>query len=101
MEPIVKPKTAKTRKQSGRSLARREFIAGLGAIGATALIGSARASAQQSARKYSKPVIDAHVHWYPPEFAALMEEEGMANGATSVTRTKDGELQVLTPGAQF
>lgn len=99
MERIVKPKTAKTRKQSDRSLARREFIAGLGAIGATALIGSARASAQQSARKYSKPVIDAHVHWYPKEFIALLEKEGAANGAT-VTRTEGG-LQVKTPGGQY
>jgi aminocarboxymuconate-semialdehyde decarboxylase len=32
-------------------------------------------------RGYSVPIIDAHAHWYPREFVALLEKEGEANGA--------------------
>jgi aminocarboxymuconate-semialdehyde decarboxylase len=46
--------------------------------------------------KYTKPVIDLHFHWYPPEFVDLLEREGMANGAI-VRHGEGGEVIVQTP----
>lgn len=48
--------------------------------------------------KYTKPIIDAHVHWYPPEMADLIAREGAANGLTQVTRDKDGTVTAMLPG---
>jgi aminocarboxymuconate-semialdehyde decarboxylase len=78
---------------------RREFLAGLAAVGATTLIQPDNAAAQQTTRRYSKPVIDAHVHWYPPEFVDLIEKEGAANGVTNIHRNEKGELECIVPGA--
>jgi len=78
---------------------RRAFLTGVSAAAGTALLGPRRAHAQGDPRRFSKPVIDAHIHWYPPTFAALLEKEGNANGAT-VTRTADGLLNVKVPGGQ-
>ncbi len=80
------------------SLARREFLAGLAAAGGATLLHAPDASAQSRPRRYSKPVIDAHVHWYPPEFAALIEKEGAANGLLSVGRNTDGVVTAKLPG---
>jgi aminocarboxymuconate-semialdehyde decarboxylase len=79
------------------TLARRDFLAGLAAGGATLLHG-AGASAQQRQRRYGSPVIDLHFHWYPVEFMDLLEREGAAHGAT-VSRNKNGDLVVQTPRA--
>ncbi len=81
------------------AIERRGFLAGLAAAGGAALLGTARASGQQPIRHYSKPVIDAHVHWYPPEFAELIEKEGAANGVTNIRRNQEGELEATIPGA--
>jgi aminocarboxymuconate-semialdehyde decarboxylase len=81
------------------TIERREFLAGLAAVGATTLLPSASAAEQQPARRYSKPVIDAHVHWYPPEFVELIEKEGAANGVTNIHRNEKGDLQCVVPGA--
>ena len=75
------------------SIERREFLAGLATAG---LLRAARASAQQRTRRYSKPVIDLHFHWYPEEFIDLMEKEAGANGAV-VGRNKDGRVTIRTP----
>jgi aminocarboxymuconate-semialdehyde decarboxylase len=80
------------------AIERRGFLAGLAAAGGAALFGR-RVSGQQPTRRYSKPVIDAHVHWYPPEFANLIEKEGAANGVTNIRRNQDGELEATIPGA--
>lgn len=80
------------------SLARREFLAGLAVVGGATLLRSPGASAQQRQRRYGKPVIDAHVHWYPPEFAALIEKEGAANGLLKVGRNKNDEVTAQLPG---
>lgn len=77
------------------TIQRREFLTGLAA---TTLLPLARAAGQQPARRYSKPVIDAHVHWYPPEFVALIEKEGAANGVTNIHRNENGDLQCVIPG---
>jgi hypothetical protein len=58
----------------------------------------AHAAGQQPTRHYSKPVIDAHVHWYSPEFIELIEKEGAANGVTNIHRNEKGELQCIIPG---
>jgi len=79
---------------------RRNFLAGAAAIGGAALLGSPGLSAQhQPGRfKYKKPVIDAHVHCYPPELAELIEKEGAANGLTNIHRNNNGEVVATQPG---
>ncbi len=78
---------------------RREFLAGLAAAGVTSqLQGENSGGQQRQIRKYDKPVIDAHVHWYPPEFVDLIEKEGAANGVKEIVRNKDGELECVVPG---
>ena len=42
-------------------------------------------------------VIDVHAHWYPPEWLALMEKEGDANGA-KMSRNARGQLVATIPG---
>jgi aminocarboxymuconate-semialdehyde decarboxylase len=78
------------------TLARRDFLTTLAAAGAATVLPGARASARQTTRRYSKPVIDLHFHWYPREFMDLLEKEGAANGAL-VSRSKTGDLVVQTP----
>ena len=81
------------------TIERRDFLAGLAAVGATKLLASANAAGQQPTRHYTKPVIDAHVHWYPPEFVDLIEKEGAANGVKDIHRNEQGELVCIIPGA--
>lgn len=93
------------------AIRRREFLAGLVAAGGSSVLGGERAARaqQRSARelavqppprfKYSKPVIDAHVHWYPPEMANLIEKEGKANGLLEVSRDKEGNVTAMLPGS--
>ena len=78
------------------TIARREFIAGLAAAGGTTLLGKGGASAQGPSRRYTKPVIDLHFHWYPQEFIDLLEKEGEANGAV-IQHSPDGSVNVTTP----
>lgn len=80
------------------SIKRREFLTGIAAVGATTLLPSKSAAAPWPIQKYSKPIIDAHVHWYPPEFADLIEKEGAANGVIGIARNKNGELECTVPG---
>jgi aminocarboxymuconate-semialdehyde decarboxylase len=80
------------------SIKRREFLTGIAAVGATTLLPSKSAAAPWPIQKYSKPIIDAHVHWYPPEFADLIEKEGAANGVIGIARNKNGELECTLPG---
>ena len=95
------------------SIGRRDFLAGLAAAGATTLAGSRRAwgqsrsSAELAATpppaggpvlKYSKPVIDAHFHWRPPEFFELLEKEGEANGLWNTGRDENGNFTAMLPG---
>ena len=85
-------------------IARRDFLAGLAAVGGAALVscspGTPPVQQQTGGRRfsYSKPVIDAHVHWYPPEFADLIEKEGAANGVKDIRRNENGEVQATVPG---
>ncbi|MBZ5660227.1 MAG: amidohydrolase [Acidobacteriia bacterium] len=81
---------------------RRDFLSGIASAGASSLLPSNSESAQEIALQpkyhYDKPVIDAHFHWYPPEFAALIEREGAANGVTDIKRNEKGELECVVPG---
>ena len=77
---------------------RRKVLASLAALGLTSFHKPGRAAAVPPIEKYSKPIIDAHVHWYPPEFAELIEKEGAANGVTNIHRNKDGDLEAIIPG---
>lgn len=80
---------------------RRNFLAGAAALGGAALLGNAGISAQSQPGgrfKYDKPVIDAHVHWYPPELATLVEKEGANHGLTNIHRNDKGEVVATQPG---
>jgi aminocarboxymuconate-semialdehyde decarboxylase len=84
------------------AIERRAFLTGIAAVGAASLIPPEAASAQEIAPqpkyRYSKPVIDAHFHWYPHEFVDLIEKEGTANGVTNIRRNEKGELECVVPG---
>lgn len=72
---------------------RREFLAG---ITATLLAGTMHARAQE-AKAPRLRAIDIHAHWYPPEWAELVEREGEANGA-KIGRNQRGYITVGLPG---
>jgi aminocarboxymuconate-semialdehyde decarboxylase len=75
-------------------LTRRDILTG----SAAALVaGSIDASAQDGAKQTRVRVIDVHAHWYPPEWLALMEKEGDANGA-KMSRNARGLLVATIPG---
>lgn len=84
------------------AIKRRDFLSVMAAVGASSLIQPKAESAQEIAQQpkyhYSMPVIDAHFHWYPPEFADLIEREGAANGVTNIKRNENGELECVVPG---
>jgi aminocarboxymuconate-semialdehyde decarboxylase len=81
------------------TIERRKLLAGIAAVGASSLLPSADAVGQEPNRRYSKPVIDAHVHWYPPEFVDLIEKEGAANGVKDIHRNQQGDLVCVIPGS--
>jgi aminocarboxymuconate-semialdehyde decarboxylase len=84
------------------TIERRAFLTGIAAVGASSLIHPKADAAQEIASQpkyhYSKPVIDAHIHWYPPEFVDLIEKEGAANGVKNIKRNENGELECIVPG---
>ena len=53
--------------------------------------------AQDGLKQTRVRVIDVHAHWYPPEWLALMEKEGDANGA-KMSRNARGQLVATIPG---
>jgi len=70
---------------------RRGFLAG---SAAALLAGTGDASAQGATPRVR--VIDVHAHWYPPEWVALMEREGEANGA-KMGRNARGHVTASVP----
>lgn len=84
------------------AIERRAFLSGIAAMGAATLIHSETTNSQeigpQPRHRYNEPVIDAHFHWYPPEFVNLIEQEGAANGVTDIKRNEKGELECIVPG---
>jgi aminocarboxymuconate-semialdehyde decarboxylase len=82
------------------SIRRRDFLAQVAGVGgaATFLRQAGAAEQRPPALKFSKPVIDAHFHWYPPEFADLIEKEGAKYGVRDIVRNENGELQFTIPG---
>lgn len=79
------------------SIGRREFLSGLAAVGGALLAGCAGAPAQRGMRGYNVRVIDAHAHWHAPDFVALLEKEGAANGA-KMGRNARGQVTFDFPG---
>ena len=80
---------------------RREFIKSISSTVAAVSLFDRRLSAATPASGYSKPVIDAHVHWYPQSFVDLMVKEGAANGAQIEGPNKNGEFTAKVPGGQW
>lgn len=76
---------------------RREFLGALAAAGGMALTGCA-GTATQPGRRYNVRIIDAHAHWYPREFVALLEKEGPANGARMGRNAAGDPVVEAVPG---
>src|SRR5262249_55077608 len=75
-------------------LTRRDVLAG---TAAALVAGSIDAHAQAGTRQTRGRVVDVHAHWYPPEWLALLEKEGNANGA-KMSRNARGQLVATIPG---
>jgi aminocarboxymuconate-semialdehyde decarboxylase len=69
----------------------------MAAVGGALLAGCAGAPAQRGMRGYNVRVIDAHAHWHSPDFVALLEKEGGANGA-KMGRNARGQVTFNFPG---
>ena len=78
-------------------LGRRRFLGGLAAAGGALLAGCAGAPALRGMRGYNVRVIDAHAHWHAPDFVALLEKEGAANGA-KMGHNARGQVTFNFPG---
>ncbi len=98
------------------SIGRREFVAGLGAVGGASLFRPATAAAQEAAPyprpdlreralparfTYSQPVIDAHTHFYAQEFVDLAVKEGGANNAEITGPNENGAYRLKAWGAGY
>jgi aminocarboxymuconate-semialdehyde decarboxylase len=79
------------------SIGRRRFLGGMAAVGGALLAGCAGAPVERGMRGYNVRVIDAHAHWHSPEFVALLEKEGAANGA-KMGRNARGQVTFNFPG---
>src|SRR3954466_7227342 len=78
-------------------IGRRRFLGGLAVAGGALLSGCAGAPGQRGMRGYNTRVIDVHAHWHSPEFVALLEKEGAANGA-KMGRNARGQVTFNFPG---
>ena len=76
---------------------RRRMLLGLAAAGGAAVAGCATSQGQKTLRGYGVPAIDLHAHWHAPEFVALIEKEGAANGG-KVSRNARGQVVLAVPG---
>jgi aminocarboxymuconate-semialdehyde decarboxylase len=80
------------------SVDRRQFLSAVAAAGAAAVARPVGAfPAQARTRRFSKPVFDAHFHWYPPEFGDLIVKEGAANGVSDI-RQEGWNISAKIPG---
>jgi aminocarboxymuconate-semialdehyde decarboxylase len=75
---------------------RRKFLLGMAAAGGAVLSGCATTN-PQTLRGYNVPAIDLHAHWHAPEFVALIEKEGAANGG-KVSKNARGQVVFESPG---
>jgi aminocarboxymuconate-semialdehyde decarboxylase len=53
--------------------------------------------ASSSRYRYTKPVIDAHMHWYPQAFVDLMIKKGPAHGAVMGEDDKGNPVVISVP----
>jgi aminocarboxymuconate-semialdehyde decarboxylase len=74
---------------------RRDFLA---LAGAAALGAGCASEETRGSRGYNVPIIDAHAHWYPREFVALLEKEGEANGAKMGRDARGNTVVLSVPG---
>ncbi len=77
---------------------RRTFLLGMAAAGGAAITGCATTTPKApTLRGYNVPAIDLHAHWHAPDFVALIEKEGGANGG-KVSRDAKGQVVLDVPG---
>jgi aminocarboxymuconate-semialdehyde decarboxylase len=74
---------------------RRDFLA---LAGAAALGAGCASEETRGSRGYNVPIIDAHAHWYPREFVALLEKEGEASGAKMGRDARGNTVVLSVPG---
>ena len=79
------------------SIGRRKFLGGMAAAGGALIAGCAGAPVQRGMRGYNVRAIDVHAHWHAPDFVALLEKEGPANGA-KIGRNARGQMTFNYPG---
>jgi hypothetical protein len=73
---------------SSERSSRRQFLAGLGAAGAAAMLSAPAVHAQAT-----KTLIDTHHHFYPPSYLAQEKEwEGAYPGVFDWTPARDIEM---------
>jgi aminocarboxymuconate-semialdehyde decarboxylase len=78
-------------------LTRRGLLAGSAATLLTTAFDTRKGWAQDATKQTRVRVVDVHAHWYPPEWVALMEREGDANGA-KMGRNERGNVSATIPG---
>ena len=76
---------------------RRKFLGGLAALTGGALVAGCAAPSGRGIRGYNMRIIDVHAHWHSPDFVALLEKEGAANGA-KLSRNARGQVVFNFPG---
>jgi aminocarboxymuconate-semialdehyde decarboxylase len=76
---------------------RRKFLMSLAAASGAAVTGCATTQNTSTLRGYNVPAIDLHAHWHAPEFVALIEKEGGANGG-KVSKNARGQVVLDVPG---
>jgi aminocarboxymuconate-semialdehyde decarboxylase len=81
------------------AITKRNFLGSAAAAGGALLLSRYGAAAQTANRIR---IVDAHTHWYPPEWVELVKAQGAANGARIDTDER-GDVNFAVPGltAQF
>src|SRR5215475_10631691 len=76
------------------TISKRDFLRSAAAAGGALMLGGRGAPAQAPDRIR---VVDAHTHWYPPEWVELVKAEGPANGARIGSNDR-GNVTFAVPG---
>jgi aminocarboxymuconate-semialdehyde decarboxylase len=76
------------------TISKRDFLRSAAAAGGAFMLGGRSALAQPAA---GQRIVDAHTHWYPPEWVDLVRREAEAHGARIGTG-EGGAITFAVPG---